>query len=58
MKALVFFVSGVITGLSFAHLPRWAPFTDQPPTPVDWKPRYRFWQNGTEISNLNPKETP
>lgn len=47
MKTLMFLL-GLLTGLAFNHIPRYAIFTDQPATPEGHKPKIRTWTNGEE----------
>lgn len=50
MKLLAFAV-GVLTGLAFSRIPHLGPwFHDEPPTPADWAPKFRTYQNGVRIT--------
>lgn len=39
MKYILLFTLGILTGLSFQHLPRMELFHDWPETAKDWEPR-------------------
>jgi hypothetical protein len=46
-KLIVGFTLGVLTALSFRHIP--PIFTDSPETPSDWQPKFRHWVNGIPV---------
>ena len=48
MKLTLAFLTGVMVALSLRFLPKRPWFHDQPVTPADWKPKYRYWNGGVE----------
>lgn len=43
-------LAGVLLGFLVTKIPWFRLMWDEPATPPDWKPRFRYWVNGEEVT--------